>query len=150
MNESERRYVESARVARLATVDPDGRPHAVPICFALVGERVVSALDGKPETVEPNEYRRLRNVEATPAVTVLVDHYTEDWDRLGWVQLRGRASVIAPDEPNHPDGLAALREKYEQYHEHALSGRPVIEVRIGSVRSWGDLDPGATGRPTSG
>ena len=150
MNEFERRYVESARVARLATVDPEGRPHAVPICFALVGERVVSALDGKPETVEPSEYRRVRNVEATPAVTVLVDRYTEDWDRLGWVQVRGRASVLGPGEPNQREAVATLEAKYEQYHEHALSGRPVIEVRIGSVRSWGDLDPEATGRPTSG
>jgi len=139
-SDRERRYVASARVGRLATVDGEARPHAVPICYALVGDRIVSPLDEKPKGVEATELRRVRNVRQNPRVTLVIDHYTEQWVNLGWVQTRGTAAVVKPDEPGHSGAVDALEDKYDQYESHALDRRPVIRIEPGSVRSWGRLD----------
>jgi PPOX class probable F420-dependent enzyme len=143
MTPAERAYLGAARVGRLATADGDGRPHAVPVCFALVGDppAVVSPLDEKPKDVAPGELRRVRDVAANPRVALVVDHYTEDWDRLGWVQVRGTASLQEPGSEDHADAAAALKEKYDQYHEHALAERPLLHVAPGHTVSWGDLSP---------
>src|SRR5204862_1297005 len=82
----------AARVARLATTDPDGRPHLVPIVFALDGDTLYTAVDRKPK--RSARLRRVENARARPDVTVLVDHYDEDWERLWWIRLRGRARVL--------------------------------------------------------
>ena len=71
-----RERVRTARVARLATIDPDGRPHLVPIVFALDGERLYSAVDAKPK--RSRRLRRVANARERPDVTVLVDHYEDD------------------------------------------------------------------------
>ena len=136
----EREYVETARVGRLATADAEGRPRAVPVCFAFAGNRIVTPVDEKPQSVPAEGLRRSRDIRENPHVTLVVDHYTEDWSRLGWVQVRGTASHLAPDEPGHSDAVAALRGKYSQYADHALEERPVIRIEPGSVRSWGELD----------
>lgn len=136
----ERAYLETARVGRLATVDGEGRPHAVPVCFAFADDHIVSPVDEKPQDVPPDALRRSRNIEQNPRVTLVVDHYTEDWSRLGWVQVRGTATSCGPDDPPHADGVRALRGKYDQYATHALDSRPLIRVAPGSVRSWGHLD----------
>lgn len=136
----ERRYVETARVGRLATADVEGRPHVVPVCFALVDDQVVTPIDEKPQRVSPDELRRSRDIAGNPRVALLVDHYVDDWSRLGWVQVRGTAARCAPGEGPHAPGVAALREKYDQYATHDLDGRPLIRIVPGSVRSWGRLD----------
>ena len=74
--------LETARVARLATLDAKRRPHLVPICFACDGNVVYSAIDRKPKRVAPNRLARLKNIKKTPQVALLVDHYNEDWTRL--------------------------------------------------------------------
>jgi PPOX class probable F420-dependent enzyme len=135
----ERRYVEAARVARLATADTDARPHVVPICFALLGDHLVTAIDEKPQQGGPESLRRSRDTRENPNVAVVVDHYTEDWDGLGWVQIRGTASHRYPDEECHSTGVRALREKYDQYGAHDLENRPLIDIEIRSILSWGDL-----------
>jgi len=151
LSERERAYLESARVGRLATADTDGRPHAVPICFALVdGEEsgeagngppaLVSPIDEKPKTVGPSDLRRVRDVRENPAVALVVDHYREDWDRLGWMQVRGRASMLDPDASGHAEAVAALQRKYDQYRDHALEERPVLRITIGHVVPWGELE----------
>lgn len=143
----ERRYVESARVGRLATADANGRPHAVPVCFAVVDDHVVSPIDEKPQDVSPHELRRTRDISENPRVALLVDHYSEDWSGLGWVQVRGTAALCAPDEEPHQDGVRALREKYDQYRDHDLEERPLVRISPGTVRSWGCLDrPERSGR----
>src|SRR4029453_4312281 len=76
--------VEWARVARLATVRPDGRPHVVPITFPLVGDAGGSAVDQKPKTTLA--LARLANLAVHPVASVLVDHYDDDWARLWWVR----------------------------------------------------------------
>jgi PPOX class probable F420-dependent enzyme len=135
----ERSYLGTARVGRLATADAEGRPHAVPVCFALDGDRVVTPIDEKPKRVAADELRRSRDVRENPRVALVVDHYVEEWSRLGWVQVRGTATHLDPRESGHADAVAALREKYDQYADHALEERPVIAVEPGSVRSWGEL-----------
>jgi PPOX class probable F420-dependent enzyme len=137
---AERQYVESARVGRLATADADGRPHAVPICFAFDGGDVVSPIDEKPKRVGPSALKRVRDVRENPSVALVVDHYTESWRDLGWVQVRGRAAVEPPDRPGHGGAVGALRAKYDQYLDHALEDRPLLRIDPGSVRSWGELD----------
>jgi len=137
---AERAYVTNARIARLATVSTRGRPTLVPVCFALEGDdRVVSAIDEKPKAAQPRDLRRVRDIRANQSVALLVDHYREDWDRLGWVQIRGRALILEPDDTGHRAGVDALTEKYHQYATHDLDSRPLIEITPGSVRSWGTL-----------
>lgn len=137
---AERQYVESARVGRLATADAEARPHAVPICFALHDGTLVSPIDEKPKRVEPSALRRVRDVRENPSVAVVVDHYSETWSELGWVQIRGTAGVGDPGAADHLAAIQALREKYDQYADHALEDRPMLRIEPGSVRSWGDLD----------
>jgi PPOX class probable F420-dependent enzyme len=125
--------VAESPVARLATVDADGRPHLVPIVFALVGETLYSAVDAKPK--RSRTLQRIENARRRPDVTVLVDHYDDDWTRLWWVRLRGRARVLdGGDEATR--ALAALVAKYEQYRE-AAPGLPVLAVDIAAWRGWG-------------
>jgi PPOX class probable F420-dependent enzyme len=136
----ERRYLEAAPLGRLATADAEGRPHAVPVCFALLGDDLVTPIDEKPKSAPPGELRRSRDVRANPRVALVVDHYCEDWSALGWLQVRGTAGHLEPGEPDHDRAVAALRAKYDQYADHALEERPVIRVRPGSVLSWGSLE----------
>ena len=112
-----------ARVGRLATVRSDGTPHLVPICFAVVGDTVVSAVDEKPKTTR--RLQRLANVEANPAVTLLVDHYDEAWSEVWWARVDGRARVVE-DGPERNAAVAALRAKYEQYERVGIAGAAVV------------------------
>jgi PPOX class probable F420-dependent enzyme len=122
----------AARVAKLATTDPDGRPHLVPIVFALEGDTLYSAVDRKPK--RSSRLRRIENARARPDVTVLVDHYEEDWGRLWWIRLRGRARVL-DDGPERERALALLAEKYPQYRSEPPDG-PVLAVDVSDVREW--------------
>jgi PPOX class probable F420-dependent enzyme len=124
--------VREARVARLATIDPDGRPHLVPIVFALDGETLYTAVDAKPK--RSRVLRRIENARARPDVTVLVDRYDDDWDRLWWVRLRARARVL--DEGDEAErALRLLAEKYEQYAERP-PGLPVLALDVVEWRGW--------------
>jgi PPOX class probable F420-dependent enzyme len=141
LSDRERQFVRRARVARLATVTEDGAPQAVPVCYALVDGKVVSPLDEKPQSVDATELRRVRNIRADPRVTLLVDHYAEDWDELGWVQVRGTADLLRPDDGDHAQAVRALREKYDQYADQAIEERPALRVVPEETVSWGDLTP---------
>ncbi len=120
---------ERERVARLATVGPDGRPHVVPICFALDGDTLYTVIDQKPKSTR--RLRRLANIEANPAVEVLIDHWDEDWSRLWWVRLSGQARVVEHDAR----ALELLVAKYPQYGAAPPEG-PFIVVAIESRSSW--------------
>jgi PPOX class probable F420-dependent enzyme len=121
--------VTEARVARLATAGADGRPHVVPICFVLEGDTLYTAVDQKPKRTRA--LRRLRNIEENPWVEVLIDHYEEDWTKLWWVRLRGRARVVDLDERV----LALLQAKYPQYRERPPLG-PLIAVAVEERVDW--------------
>jgi PPOX class probable F420-dependent enzyme len=127
-----RERVQAASVARLATIDADGRPHLVPIAFALAGDTLYSAVDDKPK--RSRRLRRIDNARERPDVTVLVDHYEDDWSRLWWVRLRGRARVL-DDGEEAEQALALLSEKYVQYRQEP-PGRPVLAIDIVEWRGW--------------
>jgi PPOX class probable F420-dependent enzyme len=124
--------LDTARVARLATIDPDGRPHLVPIVFAVDGDTLYSAVDRKPKRSQT--LRRIENARVRPDVTIVVDHYEEDWDRLWWIRLRGRARVL-DDGEERERALTLLRDKYPQYRDEPPDG-PVIAVDVTEVREW--------------
>ena len=123
-----RSLFETVRVARLATVRPDGAPHVVPICFALEGDTLVTAIDAKPK--RSGVMARLRNIESDPRVAVLADSWDEDWTQLWWVRLDGEASI-----GDSSRARALLCDRYRQYAEQPPEG-PVIIVRILSWNGW--------------
>jgi PPOX class probable F420-dependent enzyme len=127
-----RARVLSASVARLATTDPDGRPHLVPIVFALAGGTLYTAVDAKPK--RSRRLQRIENARERPDVTLLVDEYEDDWSRLWWVRLRGRARVLESGEEAER-GLALLREKYAQYRQ-TPARLPVLAIDVEEWRGW--------------
>jgi PPOX class probable F420-dependent enzyme len=127
-----RHRVARERVARLATVDADGRPHLVPIVFVLLGDTLYSAVDAKPK--RSRTLRRIENARERPDVTVLVDGYDEDWTRLWWIRLRGRARVLEGGE-EAARALTGLAGKYEQYRDNP-AGLPVLAIDVDEWRSW--------------
>lgn len=133
------RTLSDARVGRLATVDGRGHPSVVPFCFAVVGDEepvVVSVLDEKPKHVPDQELARVRNIRHNPNVAFVVDHYEEDWSRLAFVQVRGRAKLISPGVVGHADAITALREKYPQYRSMAIDQRAVIVIERLRINAW--------------
>lgn len=122
----------SARVAALASLAPDGRPHIVPVVFALDGPDIVTAVDSKPKTSA--KLARIANIERDPRVSVLAQSYSEDWAGLWWVRVDGRATVEEAG-PQCERSLAALRERYWQYEAVALPG-PAIRVAVQRVTGW--------------
>ena len=132
-----RTFVERGRVARLSTADARGRPHAVPIVYALDASRLYFALDAKPKRVPPERLRRVRNITQNPRVAVLVDDYREDWRRLAYVLLEGDAAVLPPGAEKDR-ALALLRAKYRQYRGGRLPpDAPVVRVTVQRAVSWG-------------
>lgn len=130
----QREVLESEPVARLATIAADGRPHLVPVCFALLGETIVIAIDEKPK--RPGiELARLRNIQRDPRVILLADHYEDDWERLAWVRIDGLARVFARGD-ERPLALEALRARYRQYRAMSLESLPLIEITPRKVVGW--------------
>ena len=127
----------AARVARLATVTTDGAPHLVPVVFAVRlhthGTTVFTAVDGKPKSTQ--RLKRLANIEHNPRVSLLVDHYDDDWTQLWWIRADGDATVVH-DGPVHAEGYGALRAKYAQYQSVPLDGA-VIAITVRRWASWG-------------
>ena len=119
---------EHARVAHLATVNPGGRPHVVPICFVLDGGVLYTAVDEKPKRTR--RLQRLRNIESNPQVEVVIDHYDEDWTQLWWVRLRGTARIV-----DDARALELLAAKYPQYREQLPTGA-VIAITVEERSEW--------------
>jgi PPOX class probable F420-dependent enzyme len=121
------RFAE-ARVARLATADAAGRPHLVPIAFAVAGDTIYSAVDAKPKRTRA--LRRLANVRANPAVSLLVDHWDEDdWSRLWWVRADGRGRVLDPEDAEARRAVELLGERYPRQRAEG-------EVLAVTVERW--------------
>ena len=121
-----RRLLEHARVARLATSDRAGQPHLVPVVFVVQGNDIVFVVDAKPKRTAA--LKRLRNIAENPAVSLLVDHYDEDWSRLWWVRADGTATIEEPT-PHH---LELLAEKYPQQTPVG----PAVRIRILGLTGW--------------
>lgn len=123
----------AARVARLATTSPGGRPHLVPVVFVVVEDQVWTVVDAKPKSTR--SLRRLANIEADPRICLLVDHYADDWSALWWVRADGRASIVPVEAEEGPLALAALTAKYPQYVHRDPPG-PLIRIEIDTWRAW--------------
>jgi PPOX class probable F420-dependent enzyme len=127
-----KRRLGEARVAHLATAGHDGRPHIVPVVFVLDGETLYFAVDAKPK--ETRNLKRLKNIAVNPAVSVLVDHYEDDWSKLWWVRADGTAGVVT-DEVQAHRATDLLVEKYAQYRNARPPG-PVVAVHIERMTGW--------------
>jgi PPOX class probable F420-dependent enzyme len=133
MTEDEaRRRIATARVGRLASVDRNGRPHVVPICFAVAGDRVFSVVDQKPKRTM--QLRRLENIRRSPDVQLVVDHYDDDWSALWWVRISGRGRVI-DGGIMRDDAIDLLAGKYPQYRDHRPIG-PALVIDVNQIRGW--------------
>jgi PPOX class probable F420-dependent enzyme len=133
-----RRFLDDRRVARLATADRCAVPHAVPVCFAVRGDTLYITIDEKPKRKPGFMLKRLRNIAENPAVAVVVDRYDEDWSKLGWVMLHGRADILAQGT-EHDKAQQQLRSRYRQLEAMSITEQPVIAVRIRRATNWGNL-----------
>ncbi len=129
-------YVAEQRVARLATADTQGKPYVVPVCFAFDGQHFYIALDDKPKSMPPTRLKRVRNIQANPQASLLMDSYNEDWSRLRYVLASGSATLEAPGSERHTTAVSLLREKYPQYRDMAVDQQPVIVVSPTSFHEW--------------
>lgn len=136
LSDDERRFIDEQRVGHLATADRNGAPHVVPVCFAVAGGSLYVTVDAKPKRQGP--LKRIANILENPAVAFIADRHDEDWSRLGWVMLRGRAEVL-PAGQEHDAAQSLLRSRYPQLQRMQIGGLPVIALRIETVTSWGDL-----------
>jgi PPOX class probable F420-dependent enzyme len=135
-NEARRRVAE-ARVGHLATVDHAGAPHVVPLCFVLHGETLYWAVDQKPKA--SRDVKRLSNIRVNAAAQVVVDHYEEDWTKIWWVRLTGRARVLE-DGPEAGRAMALLAGKFSQYRDQPPQG-PAVAIDVTRWSSWESEDP---------
>jgi PPOX class probable F420-dependent enzyme len=130
--EEARQRFGQERVARMATVDEEGRPHVVVHTFAAEGDWIFHAVDHKPK--RSMDLARVRNIRAHPAVSVLVDHYSDDWEQLWWVRADGTAYILEDDE-QRAEPVRLLAERYAQYRDRPPEG-PVIAVEVARWSGW--------------
>ena len=133
--------LKEARVARLATLDFESRPHIVPVCFAYDGKLFYTAIDQKPKRVPRERLARLQNIRAVPAVALLIDEYNEDWTQLWYVLIRGKAKLIPKSaHKERAWAIGKLRTKYPQYAQGMLTDdAPIIRITPERVTVWGKV-----------
>jgi PPOX class probable F420-dependent enzyme len=136
----ERHFLDTRQIGHLATADRSAVPHVVPVCFGLADDRLYITIDRKPKRDRGRPLRRLSNIADNPRVAIVFDRYDEDWRRLAWVMLHGRAEILA-DGSEHDRAQALLRARYPQLEAMEIADLPVIAVHIERVASWGDLGP---------
>jgi PPOX class probable F420-dependent enzyme len=127
-----RKRLAESKIARLATVGEGGRPHIVPLVFAIEEDIVYFAVDAKPKTTR--NLKRLQNIAANPAVAVLADHYEDDWNKLWWVRADGTARVVT-DAVETKRAIDLLVDRYEQYR-YARPAGPVVAIHIDRLSGW--------------
>jgi len=136
----ERRFVDTRRIGHLATADSRAVPHVVPVCFSLSEGTLYITIDQKPKRDRGRSLKRLRNIADNPRAAVVFDRYDEDWQRLAWVMLHGRAEILTAGI-EHDRAQSLLRSRYRQLDAMQIEPLPVIAIHIERVASWGDLDP---------
>jgi PPOX class probable F420-dependent enzyme len=138
LTDQQRAFLAAQRVARLATAEAAGRPHVVPVCYALIQDKVYFTIDEKPKK-KPTGLKRLANLCANPVAALVVDRYDEDWSRLGWVMVQGPAEILEAGQ-EHDHAQAVLRQRYPQLASMHIETLPVVAVRIDHAASWGCLE----------
>jgi PPOX class probable F420-dependent enzyme len=139
LTDDDRALLADARRAILATIAPDGHARLVPVCFVVdpASPVLYTPLDDKPKAVDdPTALARVRDIAGDDRASVLVDRWDEDWTRLAWLRLDGRAALLAPDDARHPGIVAALRARYPQYATHRLETRPIIAITVERATRW--------------
>jgi PPOX class probable F420-dependent enzyme len=129
--------IRRARIARLATANAEAKPHVVPVVFAFDKEKYYIPIDGKTKTAKPEKLKRIENIEVNPAVALLIDEYNEDWKKLFFVMVQGKAAIIGKkngdggDEGDDDDRLLKLAHKllyakYPQYQHVDIGGLGIV------------------------
>lgn len=132
------RLLRTARTAHLATSDKSSQPHVIPICFVFDGKHFFSPIDEKPKRTAPTKLKRLKNISENPNVALVIDRYDEDWRKLAYVLVFGRARVIHRGIA-HRQAVRRLRRKYPQYRRMAIHERPLIVITPRRVLGWGAI-----------
>jgi PPOX class probable F420-dependent enzyme len=130
------RLIRAARVAHLATADRVGQPLVVPVCFAFDGKEFFSPIDEKPKRAAPRKLKRVKNILENPHVCLVFDRYDEDWTRLAYVLVTGKARILSKGQ-KHARAVRLLRRKYRQYRSMAIHQRPVIAITTTRIITWG-------------
>ncbi len=136
LNRNALRLIRAARIAHLATADAAGRPYVVPICFVFDGKHFYSPIDEKPKQVAPQKLKRLKNIRENPTVSLVIDRYDEDWNKLAYLIVFGTARTLSSGTKHH-NAVRRLRRKYPQYRLMAIDRLPVICITVNRIRSWG-------------
>ena len=140
LTENQARWLAAAPVGHLATADADGAPHVIPVCYAFDGRAIYSVLDRKPKSAALTRLRRVKNIQANPQVSLVVDHYEDDWRRLGYILVFGRAELLL-DGDERVAAVRLLREKYHQYRDMDVDENPVIKIVPERIVGWGSVPP---------
>lgn len=136
--------INKARVARLATVDSEGKPHLVPVVFVYDGEHYYIPIDKKTKQKpsEPEKLKRVKNIQANPNIALLIDEYNEDWTKLYFVMVQGRALLISNKKEERENELLLLEkahkllsEKYHHYQKIGI-GEYVIMIYPQKIITW--------------
>jgi PPOX class probable F420-dependent enzyme len=131
-------FIRTARVAHLATADSKGQPLVVPVCFVFDGKEFFSPIDEKPKQTPPTKLKRLRNITENSKISLVIDRYDEEWRRLAYVLVAGKARVVLRGT-KHASAVKRLRAKYAQYRRMAIHERPMIVITPRQLKSWGSL-----------
>ena len=139
--EIQSKRLSEARTGHLGTADSEGTPHVVPVCFAFNYQVIYSVLDQKPKKAALTRLKRVRNISCNPKVSLVIDHYAEDWERLWYVLVHGDAQVLGAGQEQSA-AIKLLREKYLQYQSMDIDQNPVIKIVPSRVISWeGETPP---------
>jgi PPOX class probable F420-dependent enzyme len=135
LKKKELAFLRAARTAHLATADKSGQPHVIPICFVCDGKHFFSPIDEKPKRAAPTKLKRLKNIRENPQVALIIDRYDEDWRKLGYILVFGKARILQSGE-KHRSAVKLLRRKYRQYRAMVIDERPMIVITAKRIVSW--------------
>jgi len=138
LTKQELAFLRSARIAHFATADAHGQPHVIPICFVFDGKHFYSPIDEKPKRTAPSKLKRLRNVGENPQVSIVIDHYEENWAKLVYILIIGKARVLVSGD-KHRKAVNLLRRKYPQYRAMRIDRMPMILILPTRMTSWGAI-----------
>ena len=136
LTRAELAFLRGARIAHLASADATGQPHVIPICFVFDGKHFFSPIDEKPKRTAPRKLKRLRNIGDNPRVSLVIDRYNENWAKLAYIMIMGKARVLVSGA-THRKAVNLLRRKYPQYRTMRIDRLPMILIRPTRTTSWG-------------
>jgi PPOX class probable F420-dependent enzyme len=138
LNKKELAFIRAARVAHLATADAKRQPHVIPICFVFDGKYFYSPIDQKPKRVAARKLKRTTNIRENPHVSLVIDRYEEDWRKLAYILVFGKAQIVLSGK-KYLKAIRLLRKKYAQYQTMAIDERPMIVIKPKRIIGWGAM-----------